>query len=344
MNDIFAKDIQYVHEQFDLSRLQGRTVLITGATGLIGSLVVRVLLAWNQKSDTPIKVIALVRNAEKAEMLFKGYSSDSLEYIVSDVAEVPVKDMGVDYIIHGASQTASKAFVNEPVEVAMTAINGTQRLLELAKVNPTKSFVYLSSMEVYGTPHNDEKIYENHPTNLITTDVRTCYPESKRMCENLCASYASEYGVPTRIVRLTQTFGTGVSYNDGRVFAEFARCVIEQRDIILKTKGETKRSYLYTADAVTAILTVLLNGETGAAYNAANEETYCSIYDMACLAAKLCSKPIKVIIDESDDVRTLGYAPTLHMNLSTEKLSKLGWKPQYNLSQMYSKMINTMIV
>ena len=226
----------------------------------------------------------------------------------------------------------------------MTAINGTLRLLELARVNPVKSFVYLSSMEVYGTPHSDEKIYEDHPTDLLTTDVRTCYPESKRMCENLCASYASEFGVPTKMIRLTQTFGTGVSYNDGRVFAEFARCVIEKRDIILKTKGETKRSYLYTADAVTAILSVLLHGEKGVAYNAANEETYCSIYEMACMAAKLCDVPLQVVIAESDNVRALGYAPTLHMNLSTEKLAQLGWKPRYDLSQMYLRMIRTMTV
>ena len=164
------------------------------------------------------------------------------------------------------------------------------------------------------------------------------------MCENLCASYASEFGVPTKMIRLTQTFGTGVSYNDGRVFAEFARCVIEKRDIILKTKGETKRSYLYTADAVTAILSVLLHGEKGVAYNAANEETYCSIYEMACMAAKLCDVPLQVVIAESDNVRALGYAPTLHMNLSTEKLAQLGWKPRYDLSQMYLRMIRTMTV
>ncbi len=344
MNDIYFQDIQYIHEQVDLSSLEGSTVLITGATGLIGSLVVRALLAWNQKNNMPIRVIALVRNVEKAEMLFKEFASDSLEYLVSDVNTVPVENMGIDYIIHGASQTASKAFVNEPVEVAMTAINGTHRLLELAKVNSVKSFVYLSSMEVYGTPSSDEKIYEDHPTSLITTDVRTCYPESKRMCENLCASYASEYGVSAKTIRLTQTFGAGVSYNDGRVFAEFARCVIEKRNIILKTKGETKRCYLYTADAATAILTVLLKGETGAAYNAANEETYCSIYDMACMVAKLCEDPINVVIDISDDIRSLGYAPTLHMNLSTEKISQLGWKPQYDLSQMYLRMIQTMTV
>lgn len=128
--------------------------------------------------------------------------------------------------------------------------------------------------------------------------VRACYPESKRMCENLCACYMKEYGVPVNIVRLTQTFGPGVEYDDGRIFAELARCVIEKRDIVLHTKGETKRNYLFTKDAVNAIITVLLHGENGQAYNAANEETYCSILEMANMVAKKCGKgDIKVKIE-----------------------------------------------
>ncbi len=241
------------------------------------------------------------------------------------------------------SQTSSKAFVNEPVETIMTAIQGTKNMLDIASKSSCSGFVYLSSMEVYGTPLTDEKIYEDRPSNLNVMEVRTCYPESKRMCENLCVSYSSEYDVPAKVVRLTQTFGTGVQYNDGRVFAEFARCVVEGRNIVLKTKGETKRNYLYTADAVTAILTVLLDGEPANAYNAANEETYCSIYEMACEVAKLNEKGIEVVIEENNDLSKFGYAPTLKMNLSTDKLKALGWKPAYNLLDMYSRMIKTMV-
>jgi nucleoside-diphosphate-sugar epimerase len=141
---------------------------------------------------------------------------------------------------------------------------------------------------------------------------------------------------------LTQTFGPGVRYNDGRVFAEFARCAIEGRDIVLHTKGETKRSYLYTEDAVNAILTVLINGGVGEAYNAANEETYCSIYEMAELVATKCAYgKIQVKIEE-EDTSTFGFAPTLHLNLDTGKLQKLGWVPQTTLIDMYYQLISSM--
>lgn len=313
-------------------------ILITGATGLVGSAIVKRLL---KQGDS--KVIALVRNAEKAEKVFSNYKTDNLEIMISDICDLKPKAIGVDYIVHAASQTSSKAFVNNPVETINTAINGTTAILEFARINPVKSFVYLSSMEVYGSPVIDEKIYENHSTNLDTMSVRSCYPESKRMCENICASYFSEYDIPVKIVRLTQTFGAGVAYNDGRVFAEFARCAIEGRDIVLKTKGKTKRNYLYLEDAVDAVLTVLLKGENGNAYNAANEDTYCSIYEMAKLVAEKCSnKKISVIIEENNDIAKFGYAPTLKMNLSTEKIRGLGWNAKVGLSDMFKIMIRDM--
>lgn len=313
-------------------------ILVTGATGLVGSAIVKKLLEQGNN-----KVVALVRNSEKAEKIFADYETDNLEIMISDICDLKPETVGVDYIIHAASQTSSKAFVNQPVETINTAIKGTTAILEFARVNPVKSFVYLSSMEVYGLPVTDEKIYEDHSTNLDTMAVRSCYPESKRMCENICVSYFSEYDVPVKIVRLTQTFGPGVAYNDGRVFAEFARCAIEGRDIVLKTKGETKRNYLYLEDAVDAILAVLLKGENGNAYNAANEDTYCSIYEMAKLVAEKCSnKKISVIIEENEDIAKLGYAPTLKMNLSTEKLKRLGWKAKVGLSDMFEIMIQDM--
>jgi nucleoside-diphosphate-sugar epimerase len=251
--------------------------------------------------------------------------------------------MSVDYIIHGASQTSSKAFVNEPVETSLTAIKGTLNMLEFSKVNPIKGFVYLSTMEVYGSPDTDEKIFETHSTNLDTMRKRSCYPESKRMCENLCTSYFSEYGVPTRVARLTQTFGPGVQYNDSRVFAEFARCAIEHRDIVLNTEGKTMRNYLYVDDAVDAILTILAKGENGKAYNVANEDTYCSIYEMAKLVAEKCvNPPISVKINIPENIEQFGYAPTLKMNLATDELKKLGWQANIGLLESFKAMIDSM--
>ncbi len=312
--------------------LKNKSIMITGATGLIGQALVNRLLSYDSK------VVAVVRSLEKAKRIF----GEHLEYIVSDVTNLEIKEYNIDYIVHAASNTSSKAFIEDPVGIINTAFEGTKRTLEIARINNVKGYVYLSSMEVYGTPNTDEKIDELHSTNLDTMKPRSAYPESKRMCESLCASYASQYGVPTKVIRLTQTFGPGVQYNDSRVFAEFARCVIEGKDIVLHTQGETKRSYLYTEDAVDAIITVLLKGKIGEAYNAANETTYCSIYEMANLVAKeFANGRIKVVIEESDTL-AMGYAPVLHINLDTSKLRKLNWTPNTSLQMMYDYMIDSM--
>lgn len=323
--------------------MKDKTLFITGGTGLIGSVLINILVYANQKLNLNLKLLVLVRNHERAEAVFSADVLKKIELVVSDVRAIKPIPMEIDYIIHAASQTSSKSFVQEPVETIITALDGTKAMLELAKANQVQGFLYLSTMEVYGYPETDEKIYENHATNLNPMEVRSSYPESKRMCENLCVCYSAEYGVPCKVIRLTQTFGPGVHYDDKRVFAEFARCVIEHRDIILNTKGETKRCYLYVDDAVKAVLTVLTAGAVGKAYNAANENTYCSIYEMAKLVAQQSTEvPISVVIKDREDVAKLGYAPVLKMNLATDALRELGWEASVDLEKAYQRMISYM--
>ena len=314
--------------------IKDNTVLVTGATGLIGQALVRRLL------ECEANVTAAVRDIEKANKLFD--NDTRINYIVSDICCLKEDISGLDYIIHAAANTSSKAFQNDPTGIAYTSLEGTRRTLEIARKNNLKNYVYLSSMEVYGIPETDEKIDELHSANIDLMKPRSSYPESKRMCESMCASYHSQYGVPVNVVRLTQTFGAGVRYDDGRVFAEFARCAIEKKEIILHTKGETKRNYLYIEDAVNAILTVMLKGVRGEAYNAANESTYCSIMEMAQLVAAECAGGTISVRIEPDSGSCYGYAPTLHMNLDTSKLSSLGWKAEKGLKEMFDIMIADM--
>lgn len=336
---VFQEDLESIAQAdyIPWEQLRGKTCLITGATGLIGYTLTSALLYAGWKKQLDLTVVALVRNVEKAKQKFAAQLSQDLplQFVQGDVENLPPMDGPVDYVIHGASPTASKYFVEHPVETIHTAVIGTMNLVRLAKDKQCQGFVYLSSMEVYGSPQTDEKITESHSTNLDTMVARNSYPESKRLCESLCASYWAEYGLRAMSVRLTQTFGPGVDYNDNRVFGQFARSVIEGKGIVLLTKGETRRSYLYTADAVTAILTVLLKGQGGQAYNAANEDTYCSIYEMAKLFA---DDKVQVKI-QCNEEETKQFAPVLRMNLSTEKIKAVRWKAIFNLEDMKNRMI-----
>ena len=211
----------------------------------------------------------------------------------------------------------------------------------MAKNKNVKGMVYLSSMELYGKIEKDEYITESELGYVDPLNIRSCYPESKRMCENLCACYAAEYKVPVCQVRLAQTFGPGISYEDKRVFAMMARNAIESEDIVLQTKGTSKHPYVYTAQAVTAIFTVLLKGKAGEAYNVSNPETYCSIYEMGKLVAeKIANGKIKVVVLSNGDVSKYPAPSCLKLDIS--KIESLGWKPEYDLLWMYNRLIETM--
>lgn len=318
--------------------LTGKTFLITGATGLIGANLVRALLYGNEYCNLAATLILIVRNKERAIKLFGNHPK--IIYMISDIRANFVVSQPVDYIVHAASQTSSKQFIEQPAETICTAYQGTKNILEIAHKNKNCKVVYLSSMEVYGTPQKGHIVTENETGCFNPMIVRNSYPISKLVSEALCKAYWSEYNVPTVVLRLTQTLGPGVKYNDGRVFAQFMRCAVEQRDIVLKTPGHTERCYLYTADAISAILVALSKGAPGEVYNVANSSTYCSIREMAELVAHtICQDKIKVIIEATTDVSKLGYANTLYMKLDTSKLNALGWQPHVGLENAYKRMI-----
>lgn len=324
--------------------LRNKTVLVTGATGLIGSQLVMSLLNANAEKNLDLKVIAVVRNKQKAEKIFKYADDKSLEFIVQDILKPFNIESTVDYIVHGASMTGSKDFVDYPVETIKTAIQGTENILELAKGKSIDGMVYLSSLEVYGVvDFSIDKVTEDMFGTIDPMSVRSSYSEGKRMVECLCSSYASEYKIPIKVARLCQTFGAGVNYSDNRVFAQFARSIIEGKDIVLKTDGSTERNYCYIRDAIAGILTLLLNGESGQAYNIANKDTLISIRGMAeMLIEKYPESGSKLVFDIAEDATKLGYNPKVKMNLDTQKIEKLGWKAEVGLEVMFEHLIESM--
>lgn len=341
--NVLAEDFEAV-AQSDLpwEAFKGRSFVVTGATGLVGSLLVRALLYCDQVHGLGIKVYALVRNVEKAKQIFG--ETNAPEYLVADLAKDEIAgDFACDYVIHAAAVTTSKLMVSDPVGTIRTAIDGTEKLLKLAVEKKAQAFVYISSMEVYGQPKTDGKTAEKDLGYIDISTVRSCYPEGKRMCECLCNAYAAQYGLNVKSARLAQTFGAGILPTENRVFAQFARSAVNGENIVLHTTGESEGNYVYTADAIRAILLLLVKGESGEAYNIANEQSHTTIRNMAELVAEqIAGGAIKVVLDIPQDASSLGYAPPVKMWLDASKMRALGWEPTVGLADAYRRMIRYM--
>lgn len=334
MNTIQKLDIEDFVKNFTLANsLEGAKFLITGATGLIGSTLVHCLLALNKN----IQITCPIRNLKKAKATY-GEDIDSICFIECELVSYLrglTENDDFQYIVHCASPTEGKYMIEHPVDTYMLAIDSTRAILEYARKKKT-DIVYVSSLEFYGQNFDDTLITEDMQGYVNNTEPRSSYPLGKRAAEYLCAAYAKQFDINAKVARLTQTFGAGVSIDDNRVFAQFARSVIEGKNIVMHTKGESAKPYCYTTDCVSAILYILLRGEKGEAYNVANQETYISIKDMANFLCTHFNSKLKVVVEEHPE---MGYAPVTKLNLSTEKLRSIGWLPRYGLYDMFNRLI-----
>lgn len=322
--------------------------LITGATGYIGSALTKYILNGN-KTD---RVLALVRSGSvnKAEQMLPA-QTHIIGADLSDRKEVlsvcrQLNETGVqqiDYILHCASITKSSEMREHPVEVIESIVNTTQNMMELARQTQARSVVVLSSMEVYGDIDcsDGHRVTEDEVSygKVELLNIRSCYPLGKRMVENICYCYYKEYGVPVKIARLAQTFGTGVLPSDNRVFAQFSRAAVSGENIVLHTAGNSMGNYCGIEDAVRGILTILQKGKNGEAYNVVNEANTMSIRQMAELVCeKIADGHIQAEFDIPED-NTFGYAADTGLRLSGQKLKDLGWEPEKLLEDMYWDMV-----
>ncbi|MBF0786620.1 MULTISPECIES: NAD(P)-dependent oxidoreductase [unclassified Streptococcus] len=321
--------------------LHMKRIFVTGATGLIGSQIVLALLIANRKYNVDIRITILVRSLLKAQAVF-GDDLAELQVVEGDVRDKLQLEESIDYIIHGASVTNSLEFVQKPVDTIYTVVDGTRNILEVAKLQQVRGFVFLSSLEVYGSFEGQKDVSEDDFGYLNPANARSSYSEGKRLAESLCISYATQYQLPIKIARLCQTFGPGVHYQDNRVFAQFARSVIEKKDIVLHTRGRTERNYCSIKDAIAGILYVLLLGQSEEVYNVANEDTLISIKDMAELVISLDESSATKVVFDLQDIQKFGYNPEVRLKLLTEKLENLGWKPTVDLSTMFTGLIQSM--
>ena len=335
MNRIVEEDVSLFAKHFELSSQLTKSIfLVTGATGLIGSSLIRCLLALNEQ----IKVYAPVRNLKKAEVLFDERQKEHIHFIECDLVEYDYSLLEkIDYIVHCAAPTSSKFFVEHPVETFEIIMDGTKKMLQLARQKQVRGMVYLSSLEVYGESHDDSlSVKEDFQGYLNPMSVRSSYPMAKRATENLCCLYASEYGVPVKIARLTQTSGAGITKDDSRIIAQFARLAAHGQDIVLHTMGESSRPYCYVTDSISALLYILLKGADGESYNVANDSTYLSARGMAEFVHNNINPNSQVKVELADN---MGYAPPTKLRLDTEKLMALGWRPRYGLKEIFERLI-----
>lgn len=308
--------------------------IVTGATGYIGSMLVEKLLQEGKN------VTVLVRKPER----LKNTIYDKVKIVQADIVnheEIRQITGSYDYLIHCAAATQSAYMMSNPVEVAESIVHGTKNMLELAVRCQVKSMVYVSSMEVYGCVDcsNGSRVKENELGALDIANIRSCYPMAKRMAESFCYLYHKEYGVPVKIARLSQTFGRGVKSDENRIFAQIAKAVQNNMDIVLHTKGNSMGNYCDIDDAIEAILFLLNEGDAAEAYNIVNEDNTMTIRQMAELVIeKIAKGKLKIIYDIPEDNR-FGYAAKTGLRLSGEKIKKLGWEAKVSLEEMYRRMI-----
>lgn len=338
--DYLKEDLLNVAEYINQNDFSDCNILVTGATGLIGSLCIKALLVYQKKYCKSVSVYGLARNQQKVSDIFTEEELKSIHIIYQDITAPLTDSLKFDYIIHTANSTTSKFFLTNPVEVIDSIFLGTKNILDYALKAGTKGVVYLSSMEVFGIVEEKESRHTEKDLGYIDLQsTRSCYSEGKRLAELLCKSYASEHNLPVRIARLSQTFGAGVPKTENRVFAQFLRSAIHGEDIVLHTRGQSFGNYCYTADVIRALMLLLKQGGNGDVFNIVNEENSVTIAEMAQMVASEFSNGKSKVVFDIPTSNVYGYAPDTKLKLSNEKISKLGWKPYVSLVEMYRRML-----
>ena len=339
-SEVVIEDLQLMSEaKLPWRELDGKTVLVTGATGMLASYVTWLLLYLHEQAGVNVKVVALCRNRQKAEQYFGSYMGKPyFHLLIQDVCEPITYDGKVDYVFHLAGN-ASPHFINsDPVGIMKCNLLGTMNMLEYARDCQTKKVIFASTREVYGKNEEAELLDEQAYGTLDPMDDRSCYPESKRAAETLLKSYYLQYGVNFNTVRVAHSYGPTMKLeNDGRVMADLMGDVVAGRDIVLKSSGEAVRSFLYVTDAVVGMFTVLFHGETAKAYNLANESEPISIKDLAQLLTSYRNdKSIQVVTTEGSQK---GYCAYRRTALDTSAIEQLGWKPVIPLKEGINRVL-----
>lgn len=328
-HEIYAADIASIaNENLSWEKLSGKSLLLTGASGLVGTVIVDALMKKNRDDNLNVKICAAGRNEKIAAERFADYLDDkNFEFVKLDVNEPIEIESPVDFIIHAASNTHPLLYSTEPVGTMTTNIIGTYNLLEFGLRKKISRFVFVSSVEVYGKALRDEDIFDESYCGYINCNtLRAGYPEAKRAGEALCQAYISQYGLDIVIPRLSRIYGATMRLNDSKAMSEFIMNGVRGEDIVLKSQGVPRFSYCYATDAASGILYCLLNGKCGEAYNVADSSEILSLRQIAEYISSLAGR--KVVFELPSETQAKGFSKAVNAIMSNDKLRALGWSPK----------------
>lgn len=329
---LYQEDLKNVLSVDGIDLLHGKSFLITGATGMVGVMLIDALMKLGD-----VTVIAVGRNRDKAKERLGEYFNDSrFQFLEHDVCIPFDSSLEVDFIVPAASNTHPLAYSHYPIETILINIKGAENALELAS-RCGGTVVYTSTNEVYGNALGGEVFTEDYNGKLELSNARSCYNESKRAAESLCQSYIAERGVKVKIARLCRIFGPTMLESDSKASSQFIKKAIEGNDIVLKSKGEQFFSYTYVADAVSGLLVVLLKGEIGVPYNVSSEKTNIHLKDFAQLCAAVCGK--NVVFELPSEAEQKGFSIATQAILSNERIKGIGYEPCYEIYDAINRTI-----
>ena len=335
-NPLYIQDLDNILQTKNVNLLRDKSILITGATGLLGVCLIDALMRLNERGGN-VQIYAVGRNREKAyERLGVYFGHPCFHFIEQDVQTEFPPQLHADFIIPGASNTHPLAYSQYPIETMLINLKGAENALNKAS-ECGATVLYPSTVEVYGNARGEDVFMEDYTGQLNLSTARACYTESKRACEALCQSYIAEKGVDVKIVRLSRVFGPTMLESDSKASSQFIKNALRGEDIVLKSKGEQFFSYTYVADAVSAMLYVLLNGECGVPYNVSNSDCNVHLKDFAACCAESCGK--KVVFDLPSETEKKGFSIAQQAILDNARIRAIGWKPMYDMQDAVNRTI-----